>query len=320
VIGSVRRVCALSLFRPNLHVVVFSFGLIGVAAACGDSATPSDGGPPGECDPSSDGPVAMDGGAAPTADGAGRCASDELCLAVDPAGERGRCFPRCSSDSECARGRMCGSDGACVPRSGPPSDGGMPDGDAPADAGEDPCQNVDCSGMTPACHPATGECVQCGADNDGQCGLATGPVCDVARGQCTSVTPGLCSPCQREADCPSEMACRSLQDPLEQVCLPSCGGDAGSCPQGTECDGSGVCRPRAGSCTAFRSASNERSCDSASDCVPRGATEESSHCVGATADGGTSVCRLRCGSTADCPAECGGVSCTCSDMRCTPAG
>jgi hypothetical protein len=223
------------------------------------------------------------------------CPSGQVCL-------QGLCFAACDATHGCAAGEMC-SLGVCVGRT---TDAGTHD--AGSDGG--PCAMLTCTTPTPVCRGDVASCVQCGADNDDECGLAAGPTCDVGRAHCTTPTPGICSPCTRTGDCPAGLTCvhRTAPDPEERVCLPACAG--GACAdQGLSCNAASQCVPFTGSCTVYYASVTNRSCASDADCPQLGATIDDGLVTGMCFDDGAHggpTCHSACGLSTDCPA---GLSC-----------
>lgn len=247
-----------------------------------------------------DGSTPMDAGAPIDAGGAvssSGCSPSEICLA-------GHCFARCTAAAQCATTEVCSTEGACVPRGGPVPDAGPTDGGAGADAGAPGlCAGVLCT-MPPACHPATGECVDCFDSPSTQCGGAA-PICDSAAGSCVAFVAGVCAPCNTDLDCMDvapgfAVTCVVRDSPIERVCIAAC--DAmGGCPRGTRCDGT-QCLPTAGSCTGYFAALRGRSCMTDGDCAPLGTPADM--LVAGSCDTGT--CRQACIEDTDCT---GGATC-----------
>jgi len=163
-----------------------------------------------------------------------RCRDDQACPAQAPIC-RDRSCARCTQHADCSRfpeTPACGPEGACV-----------------ACAGD---QKSLCAGSTPACDPATSQCVQCVDDADcpvperaactagRTCGLCTddadcarfGFVCEAESGTCVA-----CRPATEQVDCRIDKTCNPATtrcaatacDPVRKSCTSNTLGSLSIC-------------------------------------------------------------------------------------------
>ncbi len=126
---------------------------------------------------------------------------------IAAAGLWGCSSSQCQTSADCPAGQICNTTGSCIA-----GNNGTPDGGGSCGA---------CSGATPVCDSASGQCVTCTASQ----GCPAGESCD------TSVTGGRCvgGGCQSDRDCTGAAGVCDLSTGNCVVCTAAEGCPGGSC-------------------------------------------------------------------------------------------
>ena len=221
----------------------------------------------------------------------GPCPGSQVCLS-------GRCFEACANDGDCAARERCES-GVCVGTGG---GGGIDGGRFDAGTPSIPCD--DACGDGEVCDVRTDDCVSC--VDAIHCSGET-PLCDYARGECIAANAGAaCQSCNDSADCAGGADCVLRGAYTERVCLLPCAD--GACASGFSCV-DGLCQPPFGGCTQLRRSLDRLMCESDVQCVARGGTAESGTCSSLTM-----TCLAACQVETGCP-----DGWTCDGMYCQPS-